>query len=201
MGVAFYGDIACPFCFAENERLLRLGLAESLPFKALTYLPELPVPWDPSEQKWQDLMADGLTRLEKAAPELEFVRPAGIPNSLRATRALVEATQRDPKAASRLRTWLFRALWQEGRDIGLDEVVEEGLASSGLPTDLGTSRDARREAKLWHTEWKNGGFDDRIPVLATASGQRLLGLASDQAITAFVTNPRHGGHGPDVCKS
>lgn len=201
MSAVFYGDIACPFCFAENERLIRLGLEKKLPFRALCYLPELPSPWDPQDAQWQQLLDDGLERLREKAPDLHFVRPEAIPNSLRATRAIAEATMSDPEKAVALRTWLFRALWQEGRDVGLDEVVEDGLERVGLPTVLGKSRESRRTAKVWHVEWSNGGFDGRIPVLANAEGQRLLGLAEDDVIRQFVEDPTQGAHLPLVCKA
>jgi hypothetical protein len=199
--VTFYGDFNCPFCFAENERLVKMGIHRDIDFKGVEHWPELPIPWDPNDDYTGDIVAKEVPRLRERAPDIEINQPASFSNSKPGLIALAEAVVIDTGKAADLRTALFRALWLDCKDIATDEVLDECWASA----DLGTrpnppSRDARRLAKVWTVEWSNGPFDRRIPVLATGSGDRLLGLAAPEEIDRFLADTTLGGHGTDVCK-
>jgi 2-hydroxychromene-2-carboxylate isomerase len=202
MSMAFYGDFNCPFCFAEHERLVTLGVYRDVPFKGIEHRPQLSVPWDLTYQKAVDEVTGDTARLRERAPDVQVSPPPTMPNTKAANTALAEAVLLEPQKAPELRLLIFRALWQQGRDISDDAVLEELWATAELPTrPMPPTREAKRRAKLWTTEWKNGPFDERIPVLANNEGQRLLGLAVPEEIEQFLTDNSRGAHNPDVCKA
>lgn len=199
--VTFYGDFNCPFCYAENERLVRMGIHSKVEFKGVEHWPELSAPWDTSDDYSVDVIKKEVPRLRQRAPDVEVAEPAGMPNSKPALIAYAEAMGIDPVKAADLRTALFRALWKEARDISTDAVLDEAWKAAGLgERPSPPSRDAKRTAKLWTVEWDNGPFERRIPVLATAEGERLLGLAGEEEIQRFLGDTALGGHNPDVCQ-
>jgi len=123
--VVFYGDLNCPFCYAENERLLELGLADEVPFRAVQHWPNLPAPWNDRDPYVQSLIDEVLPLVRELAEEVPVERPRSCPNTKQACIAVAEATLIDPKRATKLRTALFRALWRDGRDLSEDEVITE----------------------------------------------------------------------------
>ncbi len=193
-GAYFYGDLNCPFCYAENERIVRLGVGAALSFRGVEHLPDLPTPWQPSDE---GVRAE-VERLRHRAPDVEIVVPPGHPNTRLALSAIADASALDAAAASQLRTALFRALWRDGRDVSDPQVVADLWALHGLG-EYAPTREGPRQVRLWTVAWRNGPFDQRIPVLATEADERLLGLFSEDDILDFVAT-RAGGIGADVCR-
>jgi predicted DsbA family dithiol-disulfide isomerase len=198
--VIFYGDLNCPFCYAENERLIEAELYDRVEWRGIEHMPQLPIPWGQPDAEDQAALDEEVARLRQRAPEVAIVRPAQRSNSRPATWLIAEALALAPNKAAALRTEAFRALWRDGRDISHPAVLTELSLSVGLEP-VEPSRDARRRAKIWTVEWQSDRFPRRIPIIATPEGQRLLGLADADAIRRFVDDPMQGGHGPDACRA
>ena len=203
MSIRYYADFACPYCHVENERLNRMGRADEVEFRPIQLLPDSPAPWDPDNAQINEIMDRGWSQFKDRVRDVEANRPVSVPNTTLATRAMAEATLNHPENVVELRTALFRALWVDGLDLGLAEVVDQVWAQVGLPAREGGrfSREARHLAKFWATCWSNGPFDRRVPTMATDEGQRLLGLADEARLSDFLDNPDQGGHRAEVCRA
>lgn len=198
----FYGDLNCPFCYVEHERLVRLGLHGAIPFKGVEHWDALPTPWDTQDPTLQAALDEELERLGTRAPDVTIRRPPGRSNSRLGLAALVEAERLDPDAGVALRTALFRALWSEARDISTQAVVASCWRAAGLPGEPPElTRDSRRRLRVTLTEWRQGPFDQRIPVLASQDGHRLLGLADLDRLESFLLGADAGGHLSGVCRA
>ncbi|MEQ8460799.1 MAG: DsbA family protein [Sandaracinaceae bacterium] len=179
----FYGDLNCPFCFAQNERLERLGAHHLVEWRGIEHLPRQPVPPvdDPAERR---SIAGELTRLRLKAPDVEVRDPRIRPNTHLATAAVAVAAERDGLAAARLRTELYRALWQEGQDISSRAVVLQRIRAAGLGAlDLDAGSAAVRRCT---EEWERGAFERRLPAIVSRSGDVLLGLATEDSLRSFI---------------
>ncbi|MEM7156805.1 MAG: DsbA family protein [Myxococcota bacterium] len=195
--VAFYGDLNCPFCFATNERLHALGVADKVEWRGLQHEPYLPIPARPTERSTREL-AEEIERLRVRAPDIEIRVPSFRPNSGPAT-ALVAALARDkPRLARALRRVTFRALWLESKDISQREVLEAALAEVGGRWPVWNSP-ASLMAQ-WQEEWEQGPFDRRIPALRTGSGGLHLGLQDPEALFALIESDRNSAATDDVCE-
>lgn len=200
-----YADLNCPFCHALNEHLNSLGTAASVEWR--------PIQHDPAAQSRQrgldilnELMAE-VAEVRKRAPGMAVVSPGFRPNSRLAGEAIVEAARQDPEKACRLRTALYRALWAEGRDISDPAVIDELVATVGLPT-LSLSDATTHSMQQWQREWADDDFDRQIPVSRCGDGRTLIGfpdlgrihaffqagetLDQSQGYASCVMKPRHG---------
>jgi hypothetical protein len=149
----------------------------------------------------QALLDEVMPQVGELASEIEITRPPACPNTKDATIALAEAAIVDPRRSIVLRTWLFRALWRDSRDISDEAVIDEGWRTADLgERPMPASRTARRTARVWTTEWELAPFDQRVPVLATGDGDRLLGLADPEQIERFLRDSTTGSHLPGVCR-
>jgi predicted DsbA family dithiol-disulfide isomerase len=200
VSLCFYADFACPYCHVENERLTRMGLDERIAFRPVSLLPDAPIPWDPDDPIVRVIMKDGWQSFLERTGDVEVSQPVSLPNTVLAAQAIAEANLSAPTHVVALRTALFRALWVDGRDLGFLDVVLDVWRSTGLPAKEAFSRDARRQAKVWEVEWRNGPYDNRVPVLANDEQQRLVGLPDEHELLSFLENARSGAHIDRVCK-
>ncbi|MEM9072842.1 MAG: DsbA family protein [Myxococcota bacterium] len=183
----FYGDLNCPFCFAQNERLTRLGLQHLISWRGIEHLPKLPIPKgdDVSER---EVLREEIARLRTRAPDVEIHDPGFRPNTHAATAAIAAASKKDEDLAARLRTLLYRALWQEGEDISDPGILESILTRAGAD-DLNLNAE-KGTVERWTQEWREGKFDRRIPSMLSRDGETLLGLADEEALRSFVWTQR-----------
>lgn len=112
--VVVYSDFNCPFCYALNEALLRLNLAEPPAWRGVQHAPGLLVPMTP----WRGALAEDLEREVEAvrlrAPDLPITLPPGKPNTARAIRAAALALQLDRQRGPLFKDLLYRAFWCRG---------------------------------------------------------------------------------------
>lgn len=197
MRVAFYGDLNCPFCFATNERLHTLGLADKVEWRGLQHEPYLPIPAQPTDRSTRELVEE-IDRLRARAPDIEIRVPSFRPNSGPATALLAVLNRSRPRLARALRRVTFRALWLESKDISQREVLEAALDEVGgrWPT---WSSPASLLAQ-WQEEWEQGPFDRRIPAIQTRSGGLHLGLQDPEALNALFEHDRNAAANDDVCQ-
>ncbi|MDG2303746.1 MAG: DsbA family protein [Candidatus Binatia bacterium] len=197
--IVFYGDLNCPFCFAEYERLVRLGHAETVEWRGVEHAPRLPLSWEESTDADLAELDEEVRRVQVSAPEILIRNPRGRPNSRLAIATLAAIERVNSTAALAARVGLYRALWQEGRDISRPEVIREICEAVGLP-GVDAAGEGRRRAKVWTIEWTHGPFDRRIPVLTGETQERLLGLAGPEQLARFLETPFDRLSYQDACR-
>ncbi len=184
--VIVYGDLNCPFCFALEERLIARKADTLVEWRLVEHAPLLP--HEPSRARPGELaeLVRELEDLSERAPEVVVGPPRFRPNSALAIKAVAEATTIDARRAGALRRLLFRALWSEGRNIADPDVVGELVAHAGLPPLRG-SAEASATAARWTIEWRDARFE-RIPVMISDTGARLLGLVPLRRLELFLAS-------------
>lgn len=162
VSISVISDVVCPWCFIGKRRLERaldgLGLAETatirwFPFELNPDMPEAGMPRaEYRAAKFGQERADQLDR-EMTARGLDegiafaFERIAKTPSTRRAHRLIAHAAREARDGA--LAETLFRAYFEEARDIGTEEVLLEVGASIGL--DRTASLLALADEALDHT--------------------------------------------------
>jgi predicted DsbA family dithiol-disulfide isomerase len=181
-----YGDVNCPFCYALEERLLARKVEPHVEWRLVEHAPELP--FAPLEAKVGELaeLVRELEDLSERAPEVVVGPPRFRPNSGLAIRAVAEALAIDARRAATLRLLLFRALWREGLNIADPCVVAELVEHAGLPVLRGTA-EATATALRWTLEWREARFE-RIPVMISDMGTKLLGLVPSRRLELFLAS-------------
>jgi 2-hydroxychromene-2-carboxylate isomerase len=184
--VIVYGDLNCPFCYALEERLLARKVQPQIEWRLVEHAPDLP--FESAEAKADQLeeLAREILGLAERAPEVEVEWPSFRPNSALAIKAVAEGLSIDPRRAGTLRLLLFRALWREGRNIADPEVVAELVEHAGLPPLRGTP-EAGATAARWTLEWREARFE-RIPVMISDVGTKLLGLTPPRRLELFLAS-------------
>ena len=181
-----YGDLNCPFCYALEERLVARQVQPHVEWRLVEHAPQLP--HEPAGAKPTELgeLVRELEDLSERAPEVVIGPPKFRPNSGLAIKAVAEGLAIDPKRAGTLRLLFFRALWREGRNIANPDVVAELVDHAGLPPLRGTT-EAVATAARWTLEWRDARFE-RIPVMISDVGTRLLGLTPPRRLDLFLAS-------------
>jgi len=181
----FYGDLNCPFCYAQNERLRELGVEFTVEWRGVRHAPTLKIPPAPLSHTEHEAIVYEVKRVREREPGLRISTPILRPNSEPATLLLAAATRADPRQAVVFRTLLYRALWVYGRDISEARVLDELRREAALP-ELEVTSMVRLVADAWQREWETGAFDRSIPALQSPRGGRLLGLSERRRVEAFL---------------
>lgn len=197
--IVFYGDLNCPFCFAEQERLVHLGNADKVEWRGVEHAPGLPLRWEETTETERVELDQEVGRARERAPEISIRNPGTRPNSRLAIATLAAIDPEDTATSLTARVGLYRALWQDGRDISKHEVIRDVWDSLGLP-EVDALLEGRRRAKIWTVEWTYGPFDRRIPVLASKADERLLGLAAPAELSRFLETPFDRLSYQDACR-
>lgn len=144
--VDFVADLACPWCFLGLVRLDRArALRPDLPMR-VRWRPFLLNPQLPPEgmnraeyvrRKFGGNASEIYRRIEESGRAdgvmFAFERMPRTPNTTRAHRLILFAEEKG--AADAVIRGLFRALFQEGRDVGRPELLAEVAAGAGLDPD------------------------------------------------------------------
>src|SRR4051812_17873482 len=80
-GFLYYGDLNCPFCYAQNERLLDLGAYPGVEWRGIRHDPKLPIPSSRLSQPQQDELAREVGQVREREPSLRIIIPTARPNS------------------------------------------------------------------------------------------------------------------------
>jgi hypothetical protein len=197
-GYLFYGDLNCPFCYAQNERLHDLDVHATVEWRGIRHTPRVAIPPSPTAAELEELEGE-VKRLVAREPDLRIVTPPARPNSEPATLLVAAAIRADPVRAATLRTMLYRALWVFSRDISDLHVLEEFRRAAGLPRlCVGTAE--RWMADAWQREWEHGDFDRRLPSMVSPRGARLLGLSERRRVEAFLKSGLLSSESDDACR-
>jgi 2-hydroxychromene-2-carboxylate isomerase len=180
----FYGDLNCPFCHAQNERILELGAERKVEWRGVRHMPHLPVPARNTTTEREELTREVHSLRQREAGVSVSIPPAR-PNSEKATLHVAAARRIDRGRAESLKTLLYRALFVHGRDISDGAVLDELRRVAGLPDLVLTDAD-RKVVDVWQAEWEGGDFERRIPVLVSPRGARLLGMGERGRVEVFL---------------
>lgn len=185
--VVVYSDFNCPFCYALNERLLPLGVADSLSWRGVQHAPHLQTPM----VTWAGLLGAELRyeveTVHRLAPCLPISVPPGKPNTTRAIRAVARALDLDPQRAHAFKDELYRAFWRDGADISDAGILDTLAAGVGLPDGLCADLNApvvMARTAQWQEEWERSR-SYAVPVLVRDDGEVLVGLVDAVQLAAF----------------
>lgn len=105
--------------------------------------------------------------------------------------SFISVQQSQPQIAFEYLSEIYKAYWQEGKDIS-DTIVLRGILSRFDINELNINSDAEVIQSRWQQQWQSGDFDGRIPVLSTSDNRLLLGLQHVENISNFAS------HSPEV---
>jgi predicted DsbA family dithiol-disulfide isomerase len=144
--VDFVADLACPWCFLglvrlDRARALRPDFPVRVRWRPFLLNPQMPPEgMDRAEyvrRKFGGNASEIYRRIEESGRadgvSFAFKRMPRTPNTTRAHRSILFAEERG--AADAVIRVLFRALFQEGRDVGRPEVLADVAAEAGLDRD------------------------------------------------------------------
>ena len=184
MTAVLYSDPNCPFCYAMEERVHALGLADRVQWRGAQHAPHLPAPMLSSSHPAGEDLEGEVRAIRALAPEVEITVPPGKPSTALAIRWGAAALDRDPVAGRAFVHELYRAVWIRGADLS-DPLVLAGLAAaSGLP-GLDPGPEAERTAAAWQEAWHDTGRPG-VPQLISEDGQLRNGLADLAVIEDFL---------------
>lgn len=179
-----YADFNCPFCYALNERLLALDLADQIDFRTIQHAPSIS-----SKQSSFEVLSDlarEVAEVRRRAPSTRINLPMFRPNSGPASALIAAVSRHDPAHASELRRRIYQALWIDGQDISDPKLLDSLLSELMIKPP---PRDAGLEAELgqWQAEWNdNREFDHNIPILISKSGETVIGFPLEPELDAFL---------------
>ncbi len=179
-----YADFNCPFCYALNERLLVLELAERIDFRAIQHAPSVS-----SKQASFEVLSElarEVAEVRRRAPSTTINLPMFRPNSGPAAALVAAVGRKDPTRAGELRQRIYRALWVDGLDISDAKILDSILGELMIEAP---TRDAALDEELgqWQSEWdRNRDFDHNIPVLISDSGEAVIGFPLEPELDKFL---------------
>lgn len=199
--IDIYSDLICPWCFIGKRRLDRVLAQVSVPvritWRAFQLRPGLPETGldrhEYLQQRYGNAADPGRLpeRLagEAAAEGIEFAyeRVERIPNTMPGHRLMAAAGETDVQ--HELADALFRAYFQEGRDVGDRETLLAIAAEVGMASEFA---DEALTQERWltevQTELEAGRQHDvsGVPCLIFAERFSLPGVQADDVLTHFV---------------
>jgi diguanylate cyclase (GGDEF)-like protein len=189
-GYVAYIDFNCPFCYALHERLVRWSVADRIEWRLVVHASH--VLEGPFTIMQQTLLANEVFSLQRRAPDIQVLLPPKRCSSDEATQLLVTIERTHPDRLIELRTEIYRALWQKGKDIGDRGVLESVLLSLSLPPNaLDSPHEATTQLDQWQQAWEDSPTDCSIPVLThTATKRVLIGLPAERTLMEFLLQER-----------
>jgi diguanylate cyclase (GGDEF)-like protein len=198
-GYVAYIDLNCPYCYALHERISCWDLAEKIEWRLVEHASHvLDGPFDLNQEQ---MLSSEVFEVHHRAPDIELMLPPQRCRSTRATRLIVHTESLFPDKAHALRRSAYRVLWQEGKDIGEDEVLTALLVQHELPPEvLELCEEEPPQLTAWQAAWDDGDYDHSIPVLThPASGRVLIGLPDERTLTEFLLATRDRVVDSTVC--
>ena len=192
-----YSDLNCPFCFALNERLIKLNKVNTIIWRGVEHAPNIGsghMTMDEENELTQELQ-----ELARRATDISVSQPPKRSNSRLATMTIAQVSKQDPDAASELRNLCFRSLWKEKQDINNEDVLHELLKKLGIKSII-IEPDTLLEVASWTAYWRKKEYN-RIPVIVSPTGAELLGLTPIHELEAFLSSGFTGRDTPLVCAS
>ena len=215
-----YGDLNCPFCFALHERFDAWSLLGKIEWRLIVHAPELSDSIFSLED--ESLLANEVFAIHHRAPDVSVSLPRARPASSLATRLVMAIDRYDRKKVPDLRRELYRALWQEGLNLGDPAVLVTILANVGLEKFVEASVRKNPDGSVeplalwefwrllgsepqdlieWQERWETDvSFARRIPIIENRTNNALLqGLPTEEALYQYLVGRRAHFVNDDVC--
>jgi len=187
--VLVISDFNCPYCYTLNEWIHAMGAGARVRWVGIEHRPDLPMEGANAVRDLQTLERE-VADVQRRAPEVEVVRPAGWWNSRKALLLQNALEDEEPEQAHALRRRIFRRYWHEG--VGISEAdLQLALADVGL-SDVEGEPEFLDELSAWWRETL-----DRVPCMLAPTGVAHLGLQDFPAVRSFLNSAlRTGSAGP-----
>ena len=184
MAITLFTDLNCPFCYATEQRLERLGLEDEIVWRGVEHEPDLPVPMDRDDEEIAAEVAEEVRSVRSRAAEVEIAVPPGKANTAPGLVAAAAAMRVDPGRGAAFRQSVYGAFWRDGRDISDPAVLDE-LAREHDLAPLRTSAEDVRAVSAWRLEWERSPLRG-VPLLLRDDGEMLYGLKDAEEMRRFV---------------
>ena len=184
--IIFYSDFNCPFCFALNERVLAMGESAKIDWRGIEHMPAADS--DKSNLVDQTQLINEVAVVRKRAPEVAISTPAFRPCTRMANRLLLLLCAESRHKVAELRVRIYRAYWQEGRDIANGEVLAQLCRDSLLDCpDLSQAVPAiDAQLSAWQAEWEGERFHCRLPAMVSVQFDKpVLGFPTFDLLYNF----------------
>lgn len=198
-GFVAYVDFNCPYCFALHERICRWGGSDKVDWCLVEHAAHLlDGPFDLDQEQ---MLSTEVHEVHHRAPDVGLILPPQRCRSTTATRLAVYVQRHSPAKASTFRHAVYRALWQQGLDIGERSVLVDLLVAHNLPPELVDECSTEpMELTAWQSDWDSADFDHCIPVLTHPASERvLIGLADERTLLKFFLGERSRVVDTTVC--
>jgi predicted DsbA family dithiol-disulfide isomerase len=191
MPVTLFTDLNCPFCYATETRLERLGLSDRVTWRGVEHEPDLSVPMDRHDVQIAGELQEEVRSVQSRAPEVPIAVPPGKANTSNGLLATAAALRADPAKGARFRQAVYQAFWRDGRDVSDPAVLAELAEEAGLPP-LRTRPEDALEVAAWRLEWERSPLRG-VPLLVREDGETVYGLKDAEILDAFVRAARDTG--------
>jgi signal transduction histidine kinase len=179
-----FADLRCPFCFVLSEWLDEANLSHLVRWRCVEERPGLTPELARSFETSMELDEE-LHRVSQMAPGIRIVRPSKSFDTRRAMLVIERVQEADPSQGVEVRGRLYRAIWQEGRDLTEWSAIAEVLSEFSLG-DLDDEAQELQTLLDNTAEWRQKG-KGRIPMLfSLTQGEQWHGLGQRSALLAFV---------------
>nr|WP_315982214.1 diguanylate cyclase [Aliamphritea spongicola] len=183
-----YGDFNCPFCYALHEHLAAHDWLTDVRWKLIEHAPDAQIREFTLDEQVE--LASEVATVRHRAPEIHIALPPIRSNTRRANQLAASLELLHPEKVPAFRLAVYRALWQQGRDIAQEQVLLALLSECGLTaSEIQNYNLAQREALLreWQAGWEDPVFQRRIPILQHHNSRAMLGLSSVTEILAYLS--------------
>jgi predicted DsbA family dithiol-disulfide isomerase len=179
--LTLFTDLNCPFCYATEQRLERLGVSDRITWRGVEHEPALPVPMARDDAE----IAAELASVQSRAPEVAIAVPPGKANTAPGLLAAAAALRTDAVKGAAFRQAVYRAFWRDGKDVSDPQVLAELAQAAGLPAPRTRPEDALTVAS-WRLEWERSPLRG-VPLLLRDDGETVYGLKDIETLEHFVS--------------
>jgi predicted DsbA family dithiol-disulfide isomerase len=184
MAVTLFTDLNCPFCYATEQRLERLGVHDGIAWRGVEHEPDLPVPMARDNPEIAAELAEEVESVRGRAPEVAIAVPPGKANTAAGLLATAAALRIDAVRGPEFRQAVYAAFWRDGRDVS-DPAVLAALARDQGLAALGTRPEDAVTVASWRLEWERSPLRG-VPLLIRDDGETLYGLKDIETLASFV---------------
>jgi predicted DsbA family dithiol-disulfide isomerase/anti-sigma regulatory factor (Ser/Thr protein kinase) len=182
--IQVFADLQCPFCYVLSEWLEEGNLGHLVRWKGVELHPGVS-PEDGSSSEIHQKLDQKLERLHRISPSITIKKPETISNTKRAMAALERIRQREPWRGPEARQLLYRAIWQDGRDVTEWSAIRQILEDFHLD-ELDDTSTELKSVDASTQEWRTRG-EDRIPMLVPENQQSLWhGLGERSELMRYI---------------